>query len=583
MRIVISSLVLILVFLAPNSVNQILAQERQSLPVVEGSNDHFVPGGPPSRVTGQLVVKFRRGVAENVIEALNTTLGAQVLKVHPRSGFRRLGFPAGANLPQILAAFKNSPIVEEAGYNYIVRAFAAPNDEYYQPYQWHLHNTVGGMWAEQAWDETPNAGQGVVVAVIDTGVAYENFGPYVPAPDLDLSSRIVAPKDFYENDDHPNDDNGHGTHVTGTIAQNTNNNLATAGVAYNASIMPLKVLGYDGSGTADDLNEALHYATDNGAHVINMSLGFPNSGSPNGSGQVCTEIPGLNAALQYAYDNGVVVVGAAGNDGGTVVNCPAAYPTVIAVGATRYDGQRSGYSTRGNALDVAAPGGDMSVDQNGDAYGDGVLQVTFCYDASSMWLYYNFFGTNLYTEFCSVFYQGTSMATPHVTATAALILGENPGSTPDEVRNFIESTARDYGTPGWDTSYGWGVINAAAAVLAAQGGTPPSPPPPPPSPPTTGSVQGVVTDESDGTPIGGAKVTVGEGKDKISTMTANDGSYLLNDLPLGTYDVTASAKGYSSNTVSSSLTAESPDAALDFALAAKSGGGGGGKGGKGRP
>lgn len=556
----IAFLFLIFNFLASGPEGNAFAQGQQPLSVVQGANSHLTSGAGLSRIEGQLIVKFRRGTPLAGVDGLNAVLGARSLKVHPLSGMHRLGFPSTANLAQILSAFRSSAIVEEAGYNYRVRAFSVPNDTYYVPYQWNFYNSVSGIWAEQAWDYSTKKGQGAVVAIIDTGVAFESNGPFIQAPDL--NKNFVSPRNFLTDDNHPNDDHGHGTHVAGTIAQDTNNNVATAGVAYQASIMPLKVLDYTGSGSSDDLNEAIYYAVNNGAKAINMSLGFEGTGSADGSGQVCTEILGLNAALQYAYDHGVVVVAAAGNDGGNIVNCPAAYPTVIAVGATRYDGQRTYYSTSGSALDIVAPGGDPSVDQNGDGYGDGILQVTYCYDAETMALYYEILGVNLYTEFCSAFYAGTSMATPHVTGTVALILSEKPSATPDDVRNYLQSTARDYGTPGLDASYGYGLLDAGAAVSMAQGGTPPPPPPV-----TTGSISGVVTNTS-GAVIRGAKITAKTGSATYSATTSSTGSYLLTNLPLGSYSVAASANGYTLQTKSATL-ADSTPVTVNFALVKK--------------
>ena len=536
----------------------------QQLPIVNGANEHLQQGIGLSRIEGELVVKFRPGTSGSAIDGLNALLGARLLKLHRLSQTYRLGFPTSANLAQVLTAYRNSAIVEEAGFNFRMRAFAAPNDPYYQPYQWNFYNTGYGIRAEQAWDNSANKGQGAIVAIIDTGAAFESNGPFVQAPDL--NKNFVSPWNFLTNDSHADDDHGHGTHVAGTIAQDTNNNLATAGIAYQASIMPLKVLDSSGSGSSDDLNEAIYYAVNNGAKVINMSLGFDGTGSPDGSGQVCTEIPGLNAALQNAYDHGVVVVAAAGNDGGNTVNCPAAYPTVIAVGATRYDGQRTFYSTGGSALDIVAPGGDPNVDQNGDGYGDGILQVTFCYDPDTMALYWELLGVDLYTEFCSVFYAGTSMATPHVTGTAAIILSEKPGATPDQVRSYLQSTARDLGDPGWDSSYGWGLLDAGAAVMMATGGTPPPPPPPPP---TTGSITGVVKNNSTGVAINGAKITAKVGSATYTT-TQTAGFYTLSNLPLNTYNVTASATGYTAQTKSVTLTIGTPDVKMfDFTLAKK--------------
>jgi hypothetical protein len=187
----------------------------------------------------------------------------------------------------------------------------------------------------------------------------------------------------------------------------------------------------------------------------------------------------MNAALQYAYDHGVVVVAAAGNEGATTVSCPAAYPTVISVGATRFDGQVVSYSNRGSALDVVAPGGDQSVDQNGDGFSDGVLQESYCSPSWAIIINAALTGQPAqFNEFCDVFNWGTSMATPHVSGIAALLLGEQPSLTPAQLREKIETTARDGGAAGWDVAYGWGLVDAAAAVAALSGGTPtPTPTP----------------------------------------------------------------------------------------------------------
>ncbi|OGO46532.1 MAG: hypothetical protein A2W34_03615, partial [Chloroflexi bacterium RBG_16_64_32] len=355
--------------------------------------------------------------------------GTRSLEVQGFSGLHRIAVPEGADVDRVLAAYRNSPLVEEAGRSLIARTSDAPNDTNY-PYQWHLHNTEGGMWAEAAWSLSANRGQGVVVAVIDTGVGYEDYAQFSQFPDL-AATTFAAPRDFANNDAHANDDNGHGSHVTGTISQDTDNAYGVAGVAYNSTIMPLKALNYAGSGFDADVVEAIYYAVNSGADIISMSLAFPGTSYP------CTEIVGLNAALQFAYDSGVVVVAAAGNDGATSVTCPAAYPTVIAVGATGFDGQVVSYSNSGAALDITAPGGDPNADLNGDGFSDGVLQETFCYDATTMYLYYFLFGINLYGDTCNVFYSGTSMATPHVAGTAALLLGEDPSLTPDQVRSHI--------------------------------------------------------------------------------------------------------------------------------------------------
>ena len=376
-----------------------------------------------------------------------------------------------------LAGYRADPAVESASYSHVARITYTPNDTNYS-HQWNMHDTVGGSRAEKAWDIATHRGQGVVVAVIDTGVAYENFtgpGPinpdtsYTKAPDL-AAKTFVSPWDFVNNDAHPNDDNGHGTHVTGSIAQDTNNGYGVAGVAYNATIMPVKVIDWSGSGDDANVMDAIYWAVDHGAKVISMSLEFQNTGSPDGGGNYCTEITGLPAALDYAYAHNVTVVAAAGNEGGTVT-CPGAYPTVIGVGATRFDGQTTSYSNFGPTLDIVAPGGDPSVDQNGDGFTDGVPQETYCDDYFTLLLLQDYGGASS-SGFCDIFESGTSMATPHVAGAAALLLGENASLTPDQVRNYLQSTARDRGPAGWDDHYGWGALDAYAAVASLLGITP---------------------------------------------------------------------------------------------------------------
>lgn len=353
--------------------------------------------------------------------------------------FSRVPVPTGDSLYNVLASFRARGDVMYAEPNYIATAYTVPNDLYYS-YQWHLDNTTyGGIHAESAWNVT--RGAGVVVAVIDTGIAYENYFIYSQAPDL-ANTSFVAGYDFINNDTHPNDDNGHGTHVAGTVAQSTNNNIGVAGVAYEASLMPVKVLDKSGSGSYADVAEGIRWAADHGANVISLSLGGPSSSLA------------LQEAVAYAYNNGVVVVAASGNENG-VVGYPAAYDDyVIAVGATRFDETRAPYSNYGSSLDIVAPGGDLQVDQNGDSYGDGVLQQTF---------------SGSYSSFNYYFFQGTSMATPHVAGVAALVIANGNAATPDQVRAALESSADDLGATGRDNFYGYGLVNAAAALTYAAG------------------------------------------------------------------------------------------------------------------
>ncbi|MDO9517093.1 MAG: S8 family serine peptidase [Methanosarcinaceae archaeon] len=421
-------------------------------------NDFFTTSGD-EYVQEEFIVKFKSDVGKNKIAEINSKNGASIKRANPH--FMMMNVPQGRTVSQMVESYSRNPNVEYAEPNYIAYAHMIPNDEYYD-LQWHLdintskENTDwhgengGGINIEPAWDIA--TGTGVVVAVIDTGVAYEDrieeirnragklrqVITYAQAPDL-ANTHFVSGYDFVNDDKYPNDDAGHGTHVAGTIAQSTNNELGIAGVAFNSSIMPIKVLDKEGYGTYDDIVSGIYYAADHGAQVISMSLGGPD---PSIS---------LENALAYAYDKGVTIVCSAGNNGaGAPPSYPAAYDAYcIAVGATRYDETVSSYSTTGDYVDIAAPGGDLNVDQNGDSYGDGVLQQT-----------HN--GID-YTNFGYYFYQGTSMAAPHVSGVAALLISYGV-TGPDNVREAIESTAEDKGPVGLDSGYGHGIVDAYAAL-----------------------------------------------------------------------------------------------------------------------
>ncbi|MBK7536774.1 MAG: peptidase S8 [Myxococcales bacterium] len=309
-----------------------------------------------------------------------------------------------------------------------------PNDPQYK-YQWHMRQI--GM--TEAWKLAD--GGGIVVAVLDTGVAYEDFEKYHELPDLKGIS-FVDGYDFVDNDAHANDDHGHGSHVTGTIAQVTHNGIGVTGIARNVKIMPLKVLSASGSGSVAGIADAIRYAADKGAKVINMSLGGP---FPSRA---------LKNAVAYAHKKGVVVVCAAGNDGRSSVGYPAAYPGAFAVSATQFDESVTFYSNFGKAIDLAAPGGNTRVDQNGDGMPDGVLQNTIKIGDPTA---DDYFG-----------YMGTSMASPHVAGVAALVVGEGV-TDPAMVEKILQDSARK---PNGQTytrdRYGAGIVDAPAAVLKAR-------------------------------------------------------------------------------------------------------------------
>jgi serine protease len=310
-----------------------------------------------------------------------------------------------------------------------------PNDPLY-PHQWNLRQ----IQAPDAWDHNQGSRR-VKVAVVDTGVAYEDFEQFVLVSDLaeTFFDRENA-YDFVHHDAHPNDASGHGTHVTGTLAQSTNNGHGAAGVAPGVTVLPLQAFRADNTASVEAVVQALHYAVDQGVDIINFSAG------------AASDDPAVRQACRRAYEAGILVVAAVGNRGLTLFDYPSAYPTVLAVGAVIADGTRAYYSNYGPDM-IMAPGGTLLQDQDGDGYPDGVLQ---------QWKDGSF-----------RFETGTSMATPHVAGVAALVLSEAMAlglelpTGPDRVewlRWVLISSAQDLGPAGQDAEYGYGLVCADAAL-----------------------------------------------------------------------------------------------------------------------
>ena len=319
----------------------------------------------------------------------------------------------------LIAEVRGEAHVEAAEPLAWVAAQFVPNDPLYKD-QWHMKR-VG---AESAWDYT--TGRGVTVAVVDTGIACETHGPFMKGTDL-AATECVGGWNFVANNTHANDDQGHGTHVAGTIAQSTNNGLGAVGLAFDARLMPVKVLNANGWGTTADVADGIRWAADHGAQVINLSLGGPRNSKV------------LQDAVHHAHSVGSLVVAAAGNSGGAV-GFPGACEGAVGVSATDADDKIAKFSSRGPEVDIGAPGVN-------------VVQQTICNGGKGK---------------CEVFpgYSGTSMATPHVAGAAALLVSLGV-SSPDAIEARLESSARvvDDSESG-KRLYGSGILDAAAAVRA---------------------------------------------------------------------------------------------------------------------
>ena len=385
--------------------------------------------------------------------------GEVIVKFEDAARSKVVDLSGGESVTEAVTELKDHPEVEYVVPNLIAHAAAlVPNDPGFD-LQWNLFGPYSINMPE-AWDLAralgAPGGRGTVVAVLDTGVAYQTRGPFKRAPDLHHFTK--ARYDFVDNDRFPNDLNGHGTHVAGTIGQSTNNSKGVAGVAYRSKIMPLRVLDADGAGDTIAISRAIRYATRRRAHVINLSLEFDSSVR-------ASQIPDIVSALRYAKRRGVTVVAAAGNQADGVVAYPARAANVIAVGATTERGCQADYSNAGRDLDVVAPGGGVDAPNADNPYDVQVCRP----DANGRDIFQQTFTRSLRSFGLPNGYEGTSMASPHVAGLAALLIGTRrvPARRPRLLEEHIETTVRDIGVPGGppgDTRYGWGLVDAAAAL-----------------------------------------------------------------------------------------------------------------------
>ena len=316
--------------------------------------------------------------------------------------------------------------------------------------QWGIANVK----APEAWGVT--RGSGVTVAVVDTGADFSH-------PDLAANLLRVSGSDMTKNTAYvcpfmkagkkartssavAQDNNGHGTHVSGTVAAVTGNGVGVAGVAPAAKVLPVKVLDEDGSGSDSDVARGICFAADKGAKVINLSLGF----DPVGSVIVTTLGNDTDRAVSYAYSKGAAVVIAAGNETFPACDFPASHTKALCVGSVDRRDNHSWFSNFGTNVGVVAPGGLGSVFCNDDEDVWSTIWPASDFDC----------GGDGYDALA-----GTSMATPHVAAVAALVASRyGTGVSPDFIYTKLKQTADDLGTPGVDPVYGYGRVNAHRAV-----------------------------------------------------------------------------------------------------------------------
>jgi serine protease len=389
----------------------------------------------------QLIVQFREQAVERDVARVAREAGGARVR---RSAFGNrylVDLDAGFTTGEAMRRLAQAPEVEYAELNGAVHAFFKPNDLGF-PVQWNFRM----LDAERTWD-IQKGDPSVVVAILDTGIAYEDFGPYRKAPDFG-GTTFVAGHDFINEDDHANDDNFHGTHVASTVAEATDNTEGVTGFAFRCALMPVKVLDQNGDGSFFDVAEGIDFAARNtSVKVINLSLG--------GDGNSAT----VRAAVDRAVAAGITVVAAAGNDSHGTISFPAALPNVIAVGAVDGRKAKAPYSNFGPELDLMAPGGDNRRDDTGpngvpDGRPDGILQQTLDPDSAER---------GIFNDFGYFFVTGTSQATPHVAALAALLYRQGITS-PTAVKAAMEQTAEDLGASGRDDTFGNGLIRPSLAL-----------------------------------------------------------------------------------------------------------------------
>ena len=427
----------------------------------------------PGYVPDELLVQFKEGVGTDRAMSTIREKGATARRMLTPDGLVEVKLPPGMLVPDAIEGWNAHSDVEYAVPNVYAQGFFVPNDTVIAKpdLAWNLRS-VG---AYDAWDVVTGDPR-IVLAMIDTGVAFEDH----PIPSYELpfvkpgvtmyrrSPELPGPflqgYDFINNDDHPNDDNGHGT-MTATIAAGQANNIAgSAGIAFGVTILPIKVLDSLSRGTLSTIVAGIRYATDHGANIANLSLGFfPLGRSPQDRplppNVLAHLFHPLKDAIDYAQSHGVVVVASAGNFGLPEIGLPAAYPGVISVAATGVDDRIASYSSFGKGLSFVAPGGDFT-DLNGDRVQDAVFNLSIKPFRSE--------GSLANPDSFGVFpFFGTSASAPHVSGAVALLMSLGMRNQSLIEQTLRETALNQFGTGFHDSTYGAGLIQIDKAVRLA--------------------------------------------------------------------------------------------------------------------
>ncbi len=371
----------------------------------------------PQTVPGQVVVNFKTRPSTTLIQQFSRAHGLRLLKSSPMGDmlFQQTTQVATA---QVMGRLKQDPYISYAGPNPIYRHNFTVNDPRSAE-----QKGLGIIGMGKAWDISLGDPR-VVIAVIDSGADLDH-------PDL-KPNLVQGYNVISQGATPPQDDNGHGTHASGIAAAAADNREGVAGTCPRCKLMPVKALDAEGAGNAFDVAIGIVWAVDHGAQVINMSLGGPQSD------------PTLERAVRYAFSRNVPVIVAAGNETTSELRYPAAIAGVISVGAVDNNRQLASFSNFGSWVTLVAPG----------------VQILSTMPTKSVFMTENE-GYNTRYDFMD----GTSMAAPIVAGLVGLMRSRHPNLTPAQIKSRLEGTTIDLGTPGFDTSFGHGMINAPRALL----------------------------------------------------------------------------------------------------------------------